>query len=71
LLSLFNAYIPINAPKATMSIPLASTEWGGLNRPSNPNWLCHQKSKGPAVNWSRLPITANLSEKGIIDGLRK
>jgi hypothetical protein len=26
LLSLFNAYIPINAPKATMSIPLASTE---------------------------------------------
>ncbi len=30
-------------------MPLTSTKWGGLNRPSSPNAECHPKSTGAAL----------------------
>jgi hypothetical protein len=57
--------IPNIPPVDTKNIPIARTEWGGLNKPSNPNIVCHKKSNGPAVICNIAPTNTSFNAKGI------
>ena len=57
--------MPTIPPVDTKSIPVARTEWGGLNKPSNPKVVCHKKSNGPAEICSIAPKDTSFNAKGI------
>jgi hypothetical protein len=48
------------------AIPLKSTKWGGLSRPSSPKAECQAKSAGPAATSTITPAATILAGHGII-----
>jgi len=47
------------------NIPLINIRWGGLSRPSNPKFVCHQLSNWPENTSTRHPKAISLSGSGI------